>query len=196
MIHISRGLRRITMPVAALAAIASALSGCAGSVPPLPTTAVTPADGVYRLGLGDKLRVNIYGEPQLSGEYQVSGNGAVTLPLVGDVPAVGLTARDLETALTGRYAAGYLRSPRIAVEVYDFRPYFILGEIQKPGRYPSVEGQTVLGAIATAGGFTYRANTKRVFLRRANEQAEYSVDANSSVQIRPGDVIRVGERYF
>jgi len=173
------------------------LAGCAGSnAPPLPQSARTPAGEVYKLGLGDKLRVNVYGEPQLSGEYQVSGNGAVTMPLVGDVPAVGLSARELEAALTARYAAGYLRSPRIAIEVYDFRPYFVLGEVQRPGRYPSTEGQTLLGAIATAGGFTYRANQRRVFIRRVGDTTEYQVDATSDVRIAPGDVIRVGERYF
>lgn len=181
----------------ALAVAGVALAGCAGSsAPPLPPAAATPAAGVYKLGLGDKLRVNVYGEPQLSGEYQVSGNGAVTMPLIGEVPAVGLTARDLEAALTQRFAKGYLSSPRIAVEVYDFRPYFIVGEVQKPGRYASVEGQTLLGAIATAGGFTYRANTKRVFIRRSDSPTEYQVDAGANVQVGPGDVIRVGERYF
>lgn len=173
------------------------LAACSTTTaPPLPPTKVSAAGEVYRLGLGDKLRVNIYGEPQLSGEYQVSGNGSVALPLVGDVPAVGLTARELEAALISRYANGYLNAPRIAVEVYDFRPYFVLGEVQKPGRYPSAEGQTLIGAIATAGGFTYRANTKRVFLRRTGDQTEYQVDATADIRIAPGDVIRVGERYF
>jgi polysaccharide export outer membrane protein len=180
-------------------AVAACLSvaGCAGSTaPPLPASQSGSVGEVYKLGLGDKLRVNIYGEPTLSGEYQVSGNGAVTLPLVGDVPAVGLTARQLEAALTGRYAAGYLKAPRIAVEVYDFRPYFMVGEVQKPGRYASVEGQTLIGAIATAGGFTYRANRSRVFVRRQGDTTEYQVDANADVKVGPGDVIRVGERYF
>ena len=176
--------------IAATALMSLAAAGCSGSsAPPLPASEMSPAGSVYRLGLGDKLRVNVYGEPQLSGEYQVSGNGAVTMPLIGDVPAVGLSARDLEAALTTRYASGYLTSPKIGVEVYDFRPYFILGEIQKPGKYPSVEGQSVLGAIATAGGFTYRANTKRVFIRRQGDASEYQIDANSDTRVRPGETL-------
>ena len=183
--------------VAAVISATLVAAGCTGaSAPPLPASELSPAGSVYRLGLGDKLRVNVYGEPQLSGEYQVSGNGAVTMPLVGDVPAVGLSARELEAALTSRYASGYLQSPKIGVQVYDFRPYFILGEVQKPGKYPSVEGQTLLGAIATAGGFTYRANSKRVFIRRQGDASEYQIDPNSDTRVRPGDVIRVGERYF
>lgn len=180
-----------------LATVCLMAAGCSGSnAPPLPASLNAPVGQVYRLGLGDKLRVNVYGEPSLSGEYQVSGSGAVTMPLIGDVKAVGLTARELETALTGRYAGGYLISPRISVEVYDFRPYFVVGEIQKPGRYPSVEGQTLLGAIATAGGYTYRANKNRVFIRRQGDGTEYQVDPTSDIKVGPGDVIRIGERYF
>nr|WP_253072602.1 polysaccharide biosynthesis/export family protein [Sphingomonas sp. H160509] len=173
------------------------LSGCSASRPPaLPSDlAAKPAD-VYRLGLGDKLRVNVYGEPALSGEYQIGGSGAVTMPLIGDVRAVGLSARELESALIQRYTAGYLKSPKIAVEVYDFRPYFILGEVQRPGRFPSTEATTVLGAIATAGGFSYRANKKRAFLRRAGTDQEYEIDLAKDVRILPGDVLRIGERYF
>lgn len=172
------------------------LGACAGSKPPLPTALQgAPAD-VYRLGLGDKVRINVYGEQSLSGEYQVSGTGAVAMPLIGDVKAVGLSARELEAALVQRYAAGYLRDPKIAVEVYDFRPYFVLGEVQRPGRYPSTEASSVLGAIATAGGFTYRANTKRAFIRRAGDPKEYEVEIGSDTRIFPGDVLRIGERYL
>lgn len=184
--------KTVLMPAAMIAA---SLGGCAGSVAKLPETALPPASVVYRLGLGDKLRVNVFGEQALSGEYQVSGAGVLSMPLIGDVRAVGLTARELEAALTQRFSGGYLRDPKIAVEVYDFRPYFVLGEVARPGRYPSSESNSVLGAIATAGGFTYRANTKRVFLRRGGGQ-EYEINPNSDVKLQPGDVLRVGERYF
>ena len=158
--------------------------------------AASSGSDVYRLGLGDKVRINAYGEPSLSGEYLVSGSGVVNMPLIGDVPAVGLTARELEAVLIARYSAGYLKSPKITVDVFDFRPYFVLGEVQKPGRYPSSEGMTVLNAIATAGGFTYRANTKTLFIRRVGDTQEHSVDASSNMMIKPGDVLRIGERYF
>ncbi|SEN59938.1 polysaccharide export outer membrane protein [Sphingomonas gellani] len=183
--------------LAALAVIAALPTACArhaGPVVAASELAATP--DVYHLGLGDKLRVNVFGEPSLSGEYQVSGNGAVTMPLIGDVKAVGLTARELEAALTTRYAAGYLKQPRIAVEVFDFRPYSILGEVQRPGRYQTSEGLTVLGAVAAAGGYTYRANTHQVFLRRAGETAEHQVTLDRDFPIQPGDIVRVGERYF
>lgn len=180
-----------------LAGAALLLSACESmETAPLAATALPPASDVYRLGLGDKLRVNIYGEPALSGEYQVSGGGVVAMPLIGDVQAVGLSARELEAALVARYAGGYLNSPRVAVEVYDFRPYFILGEVQRPGRFPTTEGTTVLSAVATAGGYTYRANRKKAYLRRAGETVEHEVSVSENPKIAPGDVIRVGERYF
>ncbi len=166
------------------------------NVPAISASQLAGTPSVYRLGLGDKLRINIFGEPSLSGEYQVSGSGVVTMPLVGDVQAVGLTARELEAALTARYAAGFLKQPRISLEVFDFRPYSILGEVQRPGRYQTSEGLTVLGAVAAAGGYTYRANTRQVFLRRAGDSVERLVTLDQDFPIEPGDIIRVGERYF
>jgi polysaccharide export outer membrane protein len=184
--------------VAALGlAMLFAATACATQPAPMAASgAAAPAEDVYRLGLGDKVRINVFGEPSLSGEFQVSGSGAVTMPLVGDVPAVGKTARELEAALIERFGAGYIKDPKIAVEVYSFRPYFVLGEVQKPGRYPALEGTSLLGAIATAGGFTYRANTKRVFLRRVGDSKERAVSIDDPLQIMPGDVLRIGERYF
>lgn len=182
---------------AMLAASTLLVAACATpTAPPLPPELAGKPEDVYRLGLGDKVRINVFGEPSLSGEFQVSGSGAVNMPLVGDVPAVGKTASELEAALVDKFGSGYLQNPKIAVEVYNFRPYYILGEVAKPGRYPASESATLLGAIATAGGFTYRANTKRIFLRRAGDTMEREVDVNSDIRVQPGDVLRVGERYF
>ncbi|MGB3721388.1 MAG: polysaccharide biosynthesis/export family protein [Pacificimonas sp.] len=173
-----------------------ALAACSGGTPPLPASEMARTTAAYKLGLGDKLRVSVFGEDNLSGEFQVSGSGAINMPLVGDVDAVGLTASELEANLVSRYGSGFLKDPQIVVEVYDFRPFFVLGEVARPGRYDSEEGLTLLGAIATAGGYTYRANKDTLFIRRADADREYSVDADSNIQILPGDVIRVGERYF
>jgi polysaccharide export outer membrane protein len=162
----------------------------------MPASLAAQSSSVYRLGLGDKVRINVFNEKEISGEYQVTGNGAVSMPLIGEVPAVGLSAHELEARLRERYAAGYLTDPKIVVEVYDFRPYYVLGEVEKPGRYPSLEGVGILGAIATAGGYTYRANTKSVFITRAGDKKEYKVSPKDGLVVMPGDVIRVGERYF
>lgn len=190
------GRLKFAAALACAGLVGSTLAGCAGaSRTVLPGSELPAGSSVYRLGLGDKLRVTVFGEQALSGEYQVSGAGVLSMPLIGDVRAVGLTARELEGALTQRFAGGYLRDPKVAVEVYDFRPFFVLGEVARPGRYPTTEGLSVLGAVATAGGYTYRANTRRVFLKRG-DGPEYEVDPTSEIMIQPGDVLRIGERYF
>lgn len=194
--------RATTASISMLAALASVCGGCAGNqIQRAQADAVNlgelaTVDSVYRLGLGDKVRVDVFGEANLSGEFTVSGTGALAFPLVGDVPATGLTAQQLQDALARRLADGYLRDPKVTVAVLDFRPFFILGEVERPGRYPTVEGVTVLRAIATAGGFTYRANTKRVFIRRRGESQERELPLNADIPVAPGDVLRVGERYF
>lgn len=151
----------------------------------------------YRLGAGDKLRITVFGEDSLTGEYFVSGgSGMVAFPLVGDVKATGLTVEELRQALEAKLRDGYLKEPRVAIEVLNYRPFFILGEVAKPGEYPYTNGLTVLNAVATANGFTYRADTRKVFIRRANtgKEAEYPLTATTPVE--PGDTIRIGERFF
>lgn len=150
----------------------------------------------YTLGPGDKIRVIVYGETALSGEFFVSGAGKVSFPLIGDVPAASLTVQAFQQGLENGLRQGYLKEPRVSVEVLTYRPYYILGEVNKPGEYPYASGLTVLNAVATAGGFTYRAQTKRAFIRRSKEVSEKSVPLTSEVVVAPGDTIRISERLF
>lgn len=173
------------------------LAACGGAGEKVMSASDIPAvDSVYRLAAGDKLRVNIFGEKELSGQFEVDRDGTVNLVLIGKVEAIGLTAQQLEQRLVERYSAGYLVNPRINVEVYDQRPYYVVGEINKPGNYPISAGLTVRSAIANAGDYSYRANKKVVYLRRAGQSAEYPIDPDSEIYVAPGDTIRVGERYF
>jgi len=158
--------------------------------------AVETVDSPYRLGLSDRVRITTHNEPTLTGEFQVGGTGTVSFPLIGEVPAQGKTAAELEQALTTRLRDGYLRDPRVAVEVTSFRPFFILGEVERPGRYPTAEGMTIGRAVALAGGYTYRANKKKVFVRRRGDNVEREVDSEADVAVAPGDILRIGERYF
>ncbi|WP_016745167.1 polysaccharide biosynthesis/export family protein [Rhizorhabdus wittichii] len=179
-------------PAAAQEAQAPAPQGSAASVP----LGTTLAPG-YVLGTGDKLRINVFGEPKLDGEYVVSSTGIVSFPLIGNVPASGQTVEALQESIRSKLAAGYLKDPRVSAEVLNYRPFYILGEINKPGEYPFVNGITVQQAVAMAGGFSYRANTKRVFIKRALETAERPVQIKGkAVLLMPGDTIRVGERFF
>ena len=148
----------------------------------------------YSLGPGDQLRVNVFGEETLSGIYQVGDEGVVAMPLIGSVVAEGLTLNQLEDAIENQLKPDYLKDPQVSIEVLNYRPFYILGEVNDPGGYPFVSGMTVLEAVALAGGFTYRAKTSKVYIRRANGQEEELAGINEVVL--PGDIIRVRERIF
>ena len=150
----------------------------------------------YVLGSADKIRITVFGEPSLTGEYFVSSSGKVSLPLAGDVQAAGLTLRDFHDHVVKALLDGYLKDPKVSLEVLTFRPFYILGEVTKPGQYPYTSGLTVFNAVATAGGFTYRANTRKVLIKRASEPAEHEVPLTAETTIAPGDTIRIPERFF
>lgn len=151
----------------------------------------------YQLGAGDKLRVTVFNEPNLTGEYSVSSGGTVAFPLIGPVEAGSQTIEHLSQAITARLAEGYVNDPRVSVEVLNYRPFYILGEVSRPGEYPYVNGMTLEQAVAAAGGFTYRAKRSAVFLRRARATQERTAPLEGApVYVQPGDTIRVGERYF
>lgn len=152
--------------------------------------------GDYRLGASDQIRITVFGEPELSGEYLLDGSGTVSLPLIGEVTALDLTIREFETAIANGYSNGYLRDPRVNAEVMNYRPFYILGEVRTPGEYPYSSGLTVLNAVATAGGFTYRANDDVILIRGADDSQEYRVRLDPSTPILPGDTIRVMEKFF
>jgi protein involved in polysaccharide export with SLBB domain len=153
-------------------------------------------DGDYLLGSSDKVRVTVYGEPTLSGEFFVTGSGMVSLPLIGEVKAAGLSLRQFQDAVQKSLSDGYLKEPRVSAEVLTFRPFYILGEVTKPGTYPYTSGLTVLNAVATAGGYTYRADKKQVFMKRNGATDETKIELTPSVTVAPGDTIRIGERFF
>ena len=183
---------------AAAGASAGAQAPAARAGAPSPSAAA-PAARVglqYKLGISDKIRVIVYGEEALSGEFFVNDSGKVSLPLIGEVQAAGLTVQAFQSEVEGAFRQGYLREPRVSTEVLTYRPFYILGEVNKPGEYPFANGLNVLNAVATAGGFTYRAQTKRVYIRRAGETREESYPVTSELAVSPGDTIRVGERFF
>ncbi len=150
----------------------------------------------YRLGAADKVRITVFGEQDLTGEFLVSGAGRISMPLIGEVPAVGLTVAELQTAIEAKLADGYMKMPRVSAEVLNYRPFYILGEVKKPGEYPYTNKLTVLKAVATAEGFTYRANTRRVFIKRAEAADEAEFPLNQETEVEPGDTIRIAERFF
>jgi len=152
--------------------------------------------GPYTLDTGDRLRVFVYGEPNLSRLYVVDSEGRIAVPLIGNVRARGRTTRSLGRAITGRLGSRYVRDPKVTVDIHQSRPFFILGEVRNAGQYPFSGGITVEAAVAIAGGYSERAEETTVRItRRVNGIAE-NLDVPTDSLVRPGDTIRVNERFF
>jgi polysaccharide biosynthesis/export protein len=182
--------RRAFLQGLTLTAGAGALGACA-TMPAATDEVTEPVE--YRLGPGDQVRVTVFNEPELTGPFTVGSQGTIAYPLVGAIRAGGLTVTEFSTALQTALGT-YVRNPSVSVEVTNYRPFFILGEVQRPGTYPYSASLTVLNAVATAGGFTYRANRGRVFIRHANENVERSYRLTVATPVLPGDTVRIGER--
>lgn len=168
----------------------------ASSVPAMAAAPASEDIAAYTLGSGDKVRVTVFGHEDLSGEFEVDGSGNVSLPLIRNIKAEGLTVRQLEQVIIERLSPDYLINPSVSVEVLNYRPFYIYGEVTKPGSYPFVNGMTVVNAVAMAGGFTYRARTGSVRIVRANDPQRKQMTADKDTPVLPGDVIEVPERYF
>lgn len=151
---------------------------------------------VYKLGTGDRVRVIVFNEEDLSGEFEVDSTGSLALPLIGNISARGLTLREFETAVAAALRDGYLKDPRVNVEVLNFRPFYIIGEVENGGEYDFVPEMTVLNAVALAGGYTYRADDRRIFVTKAGTNTEVEHRMESAIKVLPGDIIRVPERFF
>jgi polysaccharide export outer membrane protein len=181
------------LPVGAWARQAAPKPAPAAALP----TALSATDALtYELGPGDRLNIITFDEEQLTGTFYVGSNGAVSLPWIGDVPASGKTEAELRDDITARLKDGYILNPQVSVQVVLYRPFYILGEVNRPGEYPYVSGLTVRQAVATAQGFTYRANTKKVLIKRTGIAAEIKLPLTSTTEVEPGDTIRIVERYF
>jgi polysaccharide export outer membrane protein len=150
----------------------------------------------YRLGTGDKVRVIVFGEDDLGGEFQIDSSGYVRLPLIGELQAQGLTVQALETRIETALGNGYLQQPRVNVEVTDYRPFYIIGEVNKPGQYPYVNDMSAPNAIALAGGYTEKAADSFLYVRRNGQTKEEEVPADETTKIGPGDVVRVPPTMF
>lgn len=187
-------LRTLISALAGLLFASAALAQTPVNITPDSPSALSNFE--YHLGSGDKVRIIVFGEEALTGEFFVSSAGTVSFPLIGDIPAAGLTIPQLQKAIETKLADGYLKQPRVSAEVLNYRPFYILGEVMKPGEYPYTSGLTVLNAVATAEGFTYRADTHKVFIKRATSLGEHEVPLTTATPVEPGDTIRIGERFF
>ena len=168
----------------------NAAAGADGEVTPQRLAA--PA---YTLDSGDRLRVVVFRHEDLSGEFEVDGSGSFAMPLIGQVDAAGLSTQQLQERIAERLRDGYLVDPQISIEVLNYRPFFILGEVNQPGQYPYASGMSVINAVALAGGFTFRARENAIAVQRGGSGAPQVV-VTADTPILPGDIIRVPERFF
>ncbi len=150
----------------------------------------------YTLANGDRLRVIVFGQDSLSNSYGVDSAGQISMPLIGTVVAHGQTTRSLEAAIAGRLRNGYLREPKVSVEVEQYRPFFILGEVTQSGQYPFVSGMTVQTAVAIAGGFQPRADRYVADVARQINGEVVTGRVPLDTPVRPGDTITIRERFF
>jgi polysaccharide export outer membrane protein len=169
------------------------LGGCASEPqvgPALHAELVSP----YRLDSGDRLRVIVFGQPDLTNSYVVDQSGAITVPLIGQVPARGQTTGEIQLAIATRLRQGYVRDPNVSVEVDRYRPFFAMGEVAAAGQYSYVPGMTVQQAIAVAGGFTPRADKAGVQVTRSIDGRIETARLSLSDPVAPGDTLYVRER--
>ncbi|MBB5714288.1 polysaccharide biosynthesis/export family protein [Sphingomonas aerophila] len=172
--------------------ICIAASGCAGGAGNLPQlSAAAPA--AYRLGPGDQLRISVQGLDAMNNTYTIGDTGAIAMPLVDVVPAEGKTIRELEVAIASRLLERKIvLEPKVTAQIQTYRPFFVLGEVQRPGAYPYVPGMSVMTAASLAGGYTFRANTKTAIIKRASTEGR----ATSDTPVLPGDIVQIRETLF
>lgn len=176
----------------AWAVFASLILLLAGFVGPL--QAAEPV--AYTLGAGDRIKVTIFDNEDLSGSFTIDGTGLISLPLIGKIKAGGMTVHETEKTIIAKLKPDYLKNPRVAVEVLNYRPFYIIGEVKSPGSYPYVSGMKAVNAIALGGGYTYRARENNIYITRAKDPKRQKQKASHETIVMPGDVIEVPERYF
>jgi polysaccharide export outer membrane protein len=162
----------------------------------MPLTQAPAAPSEYVLGPGDKLRLTVYGETDLSGEFTIDGSGYARLPLIGQTRAAGFTARQLEQVIATMLSRGYMKSPRVSVDISTYRPFYVIGAVNRPGQYPFVEHMSAMNAIALAGGFNPSAVESVIFVRHEGSNTEEEVPVDQVPLIHPGDVIKVHTTFF
>ena len=190
---IGDGLKRLLLACSLIVLLA--LMACGGPAARLPVLA-NDVQSTYLLGPGDSLRVTVFGESDLSGTFKVADNGMLVMPLVGSVAAAGLSLPDFQKKLVQQLSAKAVKSPDVTLQIEEYRPFFILGEVKNPGSYPYVPDMTVLTAVAIAGGFTFRASEDEVSVTRRRNGTAVEARGRRDSRVQPGDTIYVYERHF
>lgn len=191
---------RIRFLLLACFPVLAACSVFGAAAPEAAAPAATPSPAVdvaaYRLGVGDRIRVDVFGEPDLSLDATIDPTGRLNYPLLGSITALKKTARDLQETIAAGLAAGYLVNPDVRVTVVQYRPFYVTGQVRKAGAYPFVIGLTVEKAVALAGGFTPLASTRRIYVLREDAGAGERLRVGLDAPVLPGDTLMVEEGLF
>ena len=171
-----------------------ALAGCEGGTTstgvPCPSTKAAIGGLEYKLGVGDKVRVTVVGQPELGSEAEVDAGGKIVIALAGEIAAVDRTVSEIQADITAKLKSNILVDPRVSVQVSGYRPVTVLGQVRQPGRYPYSFGLDVRGATALAGGLDRRASPERSVVFRPGQ----TCDAKPDTPLFPGDTIEVLRR--
>ena len=187
--------------LAAIFALSLGLAACTetGGLPLESASVLPQSDATYRVGPGDTLRISTYMETELTNSFTVLPSGKLAFPLTGEVDVAGLTTEEIRAMLEQRLVAGgMVKGAKLAVNIEEFRPIYILGEVAKPGRYPFEANMTLQRAVAVAGGYTVRANSRQLIVRRDGDSANRRIplEVKHQFSLRPGDTLTVPKRYF
>jgi protein involved in polysaccharide export with SLBB domain len=183
-----KGLSALVFSLGILAACSTGPAPCEPAA-----ASATSADVGYELDAGDEVQVTVYQQPDLSGRFRLDGNGDLALPLAGEIKASRLTSRTLEQAIVTRLRDGkFLLNPQVGVQILTYRPFYILGEIGRPGQNEYRDGMSVITAVALAGDYTYRAKTAEASIERGG----CVVAGGPDTPILPGDIVTIPERLF
>ena len=179
-------------------ALATALIGCSGEWSSYPPQSVTDQQVINIIDIGDTVQIYVFDQPSLTGNFNVSGDGTISLPLLKTVHIAGLTAEAAADKITTELTkSGYLVNPKVTLSLSQTQTVMILGEVITGGEYTYKDGMTILDLVAKSGGFSYRANQNTFDIVRKNQNGQDNVLPGSvSTRIQPGDLIRVRERYF
>jgi polysaccharide export outer membrane protein len=199
-----RSGRKLGLSGITILAASAALTACAPgrfdareqwTIPAGSTRAISLEPAQYRLAPGDRVKMTVFGQNNVTGEYSIDAAGTITIPLAaGPIRIKGLTAEKAARYIQEQLVAvNAFRDPRVSVELVSFAPVYVLGEVNRPGEFIYRPGMSLFSAVALAGGFTFRANQNRAFIRASDERIETDYKIKSDIAVMPGDVIRVPE---
>lgn len=193
----TRGSPNRLLALAGMLMVTVLVSGCVRTTKTPAAEAIYDAlDQPYTLDTGDRLRMIVFGQAELSNLYTVDQAGRLSVPLIGNIAVRGLTTKETEEQIATALRNGFLRTPQVTVEVETYRPFFVLGEVAQPGQYPYVLGMTAQTAVAIARGFTPRARQATVEITRIVNGELVKAEVPIHHPLRPGDTIQIFERWF